>query len=240
LFWPRDSGGSLAYGARPRLDAAQVRDGEGPIAIRILAYGSLVWDLDDLAPHVRGDWDLGAGPSVPIEFARVSLKRKRALALVIEPDHGADCITHAIDSVRADIHEAAADLARRERTTDIAHIGAVCLDTGFRRSSSDRIAARVAAWCEATGARGAVWTDLPTNFLQSTGAPFSVEAAVAYLQALRGESLEEAVRYIENAPAATDTPLRRRLAADPWWRSLAPLTTRSAPPIPPSARPSAP
>jgi hypothetical protein len=41
------------------------------------------------------------------------------------------------------------------------------------------------------------------------------------LRCLTGDSLDEAVRYIENAPAATDTPLRRALSADDWWRAEA-------------------
>jgi len=166
---------------------------------------------------------MGAGPHIPLEFARISLKRKRALTLVIEPEAGEGCVTHAIDSVRDDIHEAADDLALRERTTDITHIGAVCLRTGFIRSSSARIAQRVTAWCLWSGASGAVWTDLPRNFLETTGEPFSLEAAVDYLKALRPKALEEAHRYIENAPEHTDTPLRRYLADDPWWRGLGPV-----------------
>lgn len=169
---------------------------------------------------------MGAGPRLPLEFARISRKRKRALTLVIEPDHGAGCATHAIDSVRSSIHEAAEDLARRERTTDVTHIGAVCLRTGFVRSSSARIAQRVTAWCLWTGVRGAVWTDLPRNFHETTGAPFSLDAAVGYLKALKPKALAEAHRYIENAPEHTDTPLRRHLAEDPWWNSLGPVKAR--------------
>jgi hypothetical protein len=154
---------------------------------------------------------MGAGPHIPLEFARISLKRKRALTLVIEPESGEGCVTHAIDSVRDDIHEAADDLALR---------------TGFIRSSSARIAQRVTAWCLWSGASGAVWTDLPRNFHETTGEPFSLDAAVEYLKALRPKALEEAHRYIENAPEHTDTPLRRHLAGDPWWRSLGPVKAK--------------
>ncbi len=156
----------------------------------------------------------------------MSLKRKRALTLVIEPDHGENCITHAIDSARDDIHEAADDLARRERTTDITHIGAVCLHSGFVRSSDTRIAQAVTAWCLATRSSGAIWTDLPRNFHEMGRGPFSLPAAVDYLKGLGSESLTEAHQYIENAPAATDTPLRRHLAGDPWWRSLGAVKSR--------------
>lgn len=169
---------------------------------------------------------MGAGPPIPVEFARVSLKRNLALTLVTEPDHGADCATHAIESVRDDIHDAAEDLRLRERAPDLDFIGVVCMESGFVRASSARIAARIEDWCRRTGSSGAVWTDLNRNFHEATGEPFSLEAAVDYLKNLDEEGLAEAYRYIENAPPETDTPLRRHLSADPWWRSLGALISR--------------
>ena len=77
--------------------------------------------------------------------------------------------------------------------------------------------ADVRNWCLAGGWTGAVWTDLPSNFSESLGQGFTVPRAIAYLRALTGDSLDQAVSYIEQAPAATDTPLRRALNGDDWW-----------------------
>jgi hypothetical protein len=189
-------------------------------AIAILGWGSLIWDLDDLAPHVAPTWRMAEGPQLPMEFSRVSPKRMRSLVVALDPEDGVDCATSAIASVRRDINEAAEDLRRRERARDIAQIGALSLDTGFVRSAMPEVAERVGAWCSATGARGAVWTDLSRNFHVETGAPFSLDAGMAYLRGLGAESLLEATRYIDSAPRATDTPMRRRLEEDPWWRAL--------------------
>jgi hypothetical protein len=186
----------------------------------VIGWGSLLWDLDDLAPKVRGPWAMGAGPRLPLEFSRISPKRKRSLVVVIDPDCGAPCPTHAIASLRGDLHAAAADLQARERAQRIEQIGAICVETGFRRSSHPAIAALMAEWCAATGARGAVWTDLPRNFEAETGTPFTIPAGLSYLRGLTGESAAEARRYIDGAPAATVTPLRTRLAAEPWWRRM--------------------
>ncbi len=186
--------------------------------IAVIGWGSLIWDLDDLAPKVSGDWAMGGGPRLPLEFSRISPKRLMSLVVVIDPDHGADCPTHAIASIRDDIHAAAEDLRARERARDIAQIGAICAATGFARASHPQIAARVSAWCAAAGVRGAVWTDLPRNFEAETGQAFSVEAGLDYLRALTGPAAAEARRYIDSAPAATDTPLRRSLRDAPWWR----------------------
>jgi len=188
--------------------------------ILILGYGSLIWDLDDLAPWVRGEWRMAAGPALPLEFSRVSPKRKLSLVVVIDTAAGAPCPTHVIESARGTVAEAVADLAARERT-DAEFIGWVDTEAGTAFSSHDGVTDRVRAWCAETGARGAVWTDLDANFETATGAPFTVERGLAYLRTLKGENLAAAREYIDGAPAATETPLRRALAAQGWWRSEA-------------------
>ena len=186
----------------------------------ILGWGSLIWDLDDLAPQVRGGWAIGAGPALAMEFSRVSAKRKGALAVCLDPVHGARCATSAIASVRDAIGAAVTDLARRERAPE-ARIGAVCLASGHTSGTIPEVVEEVRRWCRAGGWAGAVWTGLASNFEDHLGEAFSVPRAIGYLRALSGDSLDQAVRYIEQAPAATDTPLRRALAADGWWRGEA-------------------
>ncbi len=181
--------------------------------IFILGYGSLIWDLDDLAPAVRGGWHMAQGPTMPLEFSRISPKRHQALALVIDP-RGMLCPTHAIASTRHRVDEAVDALARRERTSP-ERIGYVDLASAKRSADTRGIAERVAAWCADRNAGGAVWTELESNFDD-----FSVERAMDYLKNLTGQSLTAAEEYINRAPATTDTPLRRALARDPWWQAL--------------------
>ncbi|MFV0473859.1 MAG: hypothetical protein ACK5MQ_06585 [Pikeienuella sp.] len=194
--------------------------------IAVIGWGSLLWDLDDLAPKVEPPWLMRAGPALPFEFSRISPKRKMGLALCLDPEHGAECPTHAIRSVRADIHAAAADLRARERAADIGMIGAFCARTGFRRARLPAVGALFADWCAKTGAAGVVWTDLENNFKEMSGRDFSLTAAKDWLRGLNGDSLDEAVRYIENAPEATATPLRAALGAEGWWRALAAARSR--------------
>ena len=186
----------------------------------ILGWGSLLWDLDNLRPHVRGDWRLGGGPALPMEFTRISPKRKLGLVVCLDPLHGVPCTTHAIASVRTEIAAVIADLAARERAP-AERIGAVCLPTGHRQGRIPEVTAAVADWCGVQGLAGAVWTDLESNFTEMRGEDFDIPRAAAYLRTLTGDSLDEAVRYIQNAPVATDTPLRRALAADAWWQGEA-------------------
>ena len=186
------------------------------MTIAILGYGSLIWDLDDLAPKVRGEWGIGAGPSLPLEFSRVSPKRKLSLVVVIDVAMGDPCATHVIDSTRETVPEAVADLAARERTQPD-HIGWVDMQAGTGYSSRDGIAETVRDWCTAQGRRGAVWTDLDGNFGEATGAPFTVARGIDYLRGLEGERLAAALEYINGATQMTNTPLRRALGDDPWW-----------------------
>lgn len=185
-------------------------------AFAVIGWGSLIWDLHDLAPVVRGPWRMREGPALRMEFSRISPKRRRALVVVLDPENGVPCQTHAIASRRDSIGRAVADLAARERCAP-RRIGAVCLESGHRQGACPQIAGEVARWCRETGWRGAVWTDLVPNFAAETGRRFTVGTGLAYLRGLSGESRAEAVRYIDSAPAETDTPLRRALSAQDWW-----------------------
>ncbi|MDF2231360.1 hypothetical protein P2H44_02225 [Albimonas sp. CAU 1670] len=183
--------------------------------IAIVGYGSLIWDLEILAPWVEGPWRMGEGPAMPLEFSRVSPKRRMGLVVCVDPGQGAPCPSHAIASRRSDVDAARADLAARERAP-LARIGWVCLRSG---RGEGRIAGGVRDWAAAMGLAGAVWTELDPNFEDHAGVPFGFEAGEAWLLGLAGADRDEAVRYIANAPPATDTPFRRRLAERPWWRA---------------------
>lgn len=187
--------------------------------IAIIGWGSLIWDLDTLAPHVELPWLMRTGPPLTMEFTRVSAKRKMGLAVCLDPQHGVPCPTHVIPSARGAIEAARADLAARERAP-LHGIGALCLGTGVADGAPGIVGA-VRDWCLDQGWQGAVWTDVGSNYSDHHGQAFDVDHAVGYLRGLTGESLDEAVRYIENAPPETDTPLRRRLASEAWWQTEA-------------------
>ncbi len=186
--------------------------------IAILGWGSLLWDLDDLAAKVDGPWLRRAGPRLPMEFSRISPKRKMGLVLCLDPADGTGCATHAIRSRRQDPEASRADLAARERAP-LHRIGWADAE-GRGESRLPEVIAAVAGWCREAGWQAAVWTDLEPNFRETTGAGFSVPAGKDYLRGLGAESLPEAVRYIRNAPPTTRTKLRRSLAVDPWWREM--------------------
>ncbi|MCH1522085.1 MAG: hypothetical protein L7T80_04585 [Arenicellales bacterium] len=184
--------------------------------IAVIGFGSLLWDLDDLAPKVSGEWKMYEGPILPLEFSLVSRKRHYALALVIDYGDGAPCPTCVIESVRSEIGAAIVDLANRERM-EPTNIGFVDRNTGESHSHREETRNTFWNWIEDSSYDGAVWTDGERNFEALTGRAFSLQNAQDHLRSLQGISLEEARRYIRNAPARVETPLRRALEGAPWW-----------------------
>ena len=184
--------------------------------IAVIGFGSLLWDLDDLAPKVSGEWKMYEGPILPLEFSLVSRKRHYALALVIDYGDDAPCPTCVIDSVRSEIGAAIVDLANRERM-EPTNIGFVDRNTGASHSHREETRNTFWNWIEDSTYDGAVWTDGERNFEALTGRAFSLQTAQDHLRSLQGISLEEARRYIRNAPARVETPLRRALEGAPWW-----------------------
>ncbi len=186
--------------------------------IAIIGWGSLIWDLEILEAQVDPRWQRGRGPALPLEFSRVSPKRQKALALIVDPDHGTECATSLVVSRRRSLEDAVEDLAARERAP-LERIG-YASRSGSWSCNVDGLEQRFEAWFDAHGFAGAVWTDLPANFQAETGTPFSVSAAVEYLRGLEGRSLLEAKRYIELAPEETMTALRKRLHSEDWWAAV--------------------
>ena len=186
--------------------------------IAILGWGSLIWDLEILAPHTSGDWLMEAGPRLPMEFSRISPKRKLGLVVCLDPVLGVECTTNVIQSTKYDITHTIDDLATRERA-QLGLIGAVHAD-GLQKGRMPDVCTAVADWCEANGWDGAVWTDLEPNFFEYTKRDFTIDAGLTYLRTLSGENLIEAHNYIESAPHQTQTPLRAALAKDAWWQGL--------------------
>jgi hypothetical protein len=71
------------------------------------------------------------------------------------------------------------------------------------------------------GFDGIVWTDLPSNFEDEIGSPFSIEVATKYLVELPRSATERARQYINNAPAEANTPLRRSMQETEWLKRTA-------------------
>jgi hypothetical protein len=183
--------------------------------IAILGWGSLLWDPRDLqtaAPFER------AGPNLPIEFCRVS--KNHRLTLIIDETFGTLCQTYAATSACNNLDEAIENLRLREQMPSAADVGFVEIATDARSPiATERhphAIETIADWALNAGHDAVIWTALDSNFADRTGEPFSVNAAMRFLENLEQhdpEAFARALEYIRLAPAATQTPVRDAVAA---------------------------
>jgi hypothetical protein len=192
--------------------------------IAILGWGSLVWDSRNL--RLASNW-IDGGPTLPIEFSRVSDNGR--LTLVIDERHGADVPTRYNRSAFSDLDEAITDLQKREGTPVRNRIGFIDVArdlTCEQALASHPIAyGRIRAWAKDQRFDAVVWTAIGPRFQEKIGVPFSVDAAVRYLVGLQEPTRTLAVDYIRKAPAEVVTPVRRKAAA---VFSLAAIPTEAA------------
>jgi hypothetical protein len=190
--------------------------------IAILGWGSLWWDPREL--NLATPFEL-AGPSLPIEFCRVS--KDHRLTLIIDETYGTLCQTYAATSAFDNLDAAVKNLAEREGMTRTADVGFIAAASEERsRLAVERhphAVETIADWALHAGYDAAIWTALGDHFRQETGEPFSVNAAMRFLEALEQNDVEaftHALDYIRRAPPATQTPVRDAVSAA-WPESAA-------------------
>ena len=182
----------------------------------ILGWGSLLWDEGRFPLRLKSEWD-SDGPSLPLEFSRVSQSRNGTLTLVVDPVIGENCQSSFAISAQKHLDDVICDLRCREGTV-LRRIGFVDTVSGAQRSNvhSD-LAGVLRNWAQERGVSSVVWTDLPSNFNEGGRGQFSVEAAARYLRGLDAEGARKAREYIERAPESISTPLRRHVEKSEWW-----------------------
>lgn len=129
----------------------------------VLAWGSLVWDRQELS--VRAEFKC-IGPCLPIEFSRVSGDGR--LTLVINEKAGVPCATYAAVSSFDDLDAAKENLRQREGMDHVNGVGFVDLVAG---KQSQRAQVRhpaalqiIAEWTRANSFDATIWTALGSNF----------------------------------------------------------------------------
>ena len=199
-----------------------------PARIAILGWGSLLWqegteNAREFNEH-HHEWNPedDAGPSLKLEFSRISESRSGALTLVLDYKHGEPCQVAYALSKRNRSEDAICDLRCREGTV-LRKIGCYFVnDAAKTRWVDAHPDARdaIANWARERGIPGVVWTGLESNFRKHTGKEFSVDAARRHVQNLGATGQTKAAEYVLQAPDFVDTPLRRGLQSDTWFRNL--------------------
>jgi hypothetical protein len=184
--------------------------------IAVIAWGSLLWEPRELQQAAAFAAD---GPLLPIEFCRVAGDRR--LTLVVDETFGSLCATHSAPSALADLDAAIENLRVREAMPNSRGVGFVEFASGKQSEVAlerhpDAVAT-IAAWAQSSGYDAAIWTALASNFHEPDkgGEPFSVSAAIQYLDTLAVEDPAKfalALEYIRRAPNEVETPVREAVA----------------------------
>ena len=193
----------LAWATPPRtmLDGRS-SEGEG-VRIVCIGWGSLVWDPGVL--RRVGDWQTD-GPTLPLEFARIS--RDGRLTLVLTP--GAAPVPTSWCELNYQTGEAArAALAGREGPA-IHAIGLWPAQAPNHTTGH----AEICQWGEDRGVDAVIWTALRPRFDGVDGAgPKDAVTAASYLSSLTGDALVRASEYVRRAPEQVRTGFRAALEA---------------------------
>lgn len=186
--------------------------------IAVLAWGSLVWDPRELKTAAKFAAD---GPLLPIEFCRISNDGR--LTLAIDETFGDVCKTYSAPSRLDKLDAAIENLQIREGMPNARAVGFVETASGRQSDVAVRrhpqVVATIAAWAESLSYDAAIWTALSSNFEEGAGEPFSLTAAIRYLETLEAKDaakFERALAYIQKAPPEVETPLREAVAKR--WR----------------------
>jgi hypothetical protein len=181
-----------------------------------LAWGSLVWDprgLETAAPFAAN------GPLLPIEFCSIAADGR--LTLAIDEAFGALCKTYSAPSAADTLDAAIENLRAREGLRTSETIGFVEPASGRQSDVAmerhPEAVATIGAWAAANGYDAAIWMAVASNFDEwdKGGEPFSVSAAIQYLETLEAEDpakFAAALAYIRKAPPEIETPVRERVA----------------------------
>lgn len=186
--------------------------------IAILGWGSLLWDKCPEFDEQHEDWQFD-GPSLKIEFSRVSKTRNDALTLVLDEKNGKACQLAYALSKRKNPDDAICDVRCREGTV-LKNIGFYFSDNSRKQAREKQVLKAIQGWASKMKIDVTVWTDLASNFLENSKSrkPFSIESALCHIQALDGEGKAKAAEYVWRAPVFVNTPVRNALQSQPWFQ----------------------
>ncbi len=183
--------------------------------IAVLGWGSLLWEGGAAFDQQHGPWCYD-GPTLKLEFSRISKSRLGALTLVIDEEHGIPITVAWSLSNRTKVEDAVYDLRTREGTTT-ENIGRIVVTSTVKCANSEAACDPILAWAQFKRLDVVVWTALKSNFMSQTKQPFTVESAISYLKRLTPEGKAKAAEYVWRAPAFVQTPVRLALETEPWF-----------------------
>lgn len=176
-----------------------------------LGWGSLIWDPRSLP--IRSAW-FADGPPVRAEFLRKSSDGRITLIL-----HKSVAPVHSLWAIMDmdDPEQARAALGKREGIRSHRHHDLVGLWEPGQEPPHGTII-DLPEWARAHRVKAVVWTTLARNFHGTDSERIATaEEIIAYLSNLKGETRDNAERYIRNAPRQISTGIRQAIEATLGW-----------------------
>ncbi|QLA69210.1 hypothetical protein HWQ17_16990 [Enterobacter pasteurii] len=173
--------------------------------IACLGWGSLIWKSGALP--IAGEWHTD-GPSLPVEFCRVSDGGELATAICMNAP-AVPVLWVWLDVTTLSVASEA--LREREGIPDdrCDGIGSLLI--------TERSAGELSSWARERGIEALIWTGLPPRSAAQEGRIPAVEEAIAYLDSLSGQTRSHAKDYMRRVPAQLDTPYRRVIKEVMGW-----------------------
>jgi hypothetical protein len=181
--------------------------------IAVLGWGSLIWDPSDL--NISGDWHEN-GPELPVEFARLSGRGR--LTLVIHEQADPVQVLWA-RSAYNELDLAIDNLRSRERTIET-YIGYYNFQNDEHHTQFPFILDSIKCWGSSQNVDAAIWTDLPSNFLDKTDHDeLNKETVIDVLRNSTHINQENAEEYIRKTPEQVCTSFRHTIEEELGWYS---------------------
>jgi len=182
-----------------------------PTKIAVLGWGSLIWDSRNL--KIKNKWKKD-GPSLPIEFARIS-NGGRLTLVIFEGFPSVQVLWNYMDF--DDLTNAINNLKEREGTQNKDNIGYINFLQETIHSNNDNISLIIRDWAKTKQIDAILWSDFQGNFEDKIGDKFTLDNIVKYLDGLTGKSKIEAQNYIVNAPKQIQTKFRNDIQKNLGW-----------------------
>jgi hypothetical protein len=177
-----------------------------------LGWGSLIWDSGNLL--TQGEW-FADGPLVPVEFLRKSSNGRITLVL----NNTAKPVQSLwIEMGTTDLEVAKKSLGKREYENASDDWIRKNIGVWMKGENSPELIPSLETWTQTKNIDAVIWTALPCKHPTSDElVPAEKAEVIDYLKNLTDEKLENAKRYIINAPTQIDTNYRDSIVRALGW-----------------------
>ena len=175
--------------------------------IAILSFGGLVTNAKKTAALVKTKWSNKNSVQIPLEACRISKTGK--LVLAVSEEDGVNNDVYFATSKETDLNAAIANFMKVENIGD-KQIGVLDLTNKIASERANKFAnvsRNIALWARKAGYDAVVINLLGRAFKDKINIPFSVEAAVAYVQRMDAKLKKEQVAYLKTIPVGVTSPV---------------------------------